>query len=136
MNAQLKYTKLWLSLGGLLIVLIWYLSLIPNPPDTGIDNGDKLGHFLAYGLLMGWFAQIYIQLKPRLWLMLGFILMGVLLEVLQGMTAVRTYSYADMAANTTGVFIGLLLSQGPMARLLEHLEQRLVKAYLSANERK
>jgi len=123
MNSQLKLTKLWLILGALLIALIWYLSLTADPPDTGIDNGDKIGHFLAYGLLMGWFAQIYIQLKPRLWLMLGFILMGVLLEILQGMTAVRTYSYADMVANTTGVFIGLLLSQGPMARLLEHVEQ-------------
>ena len=127
MNPQLKYTKLWLALGALLIALIWYLSLTPEPLDTGIDNGDKAGHFLAYGLLMGWFAQIYIQLKPRLVLMLAFILMGVLLEVLQSMTAVRTYSHADMVANTTGVFIGLLLSQGPMARLLQRLEQRFVK---------
>ena len=128
MNPQLKYTKLWLGLGALLIALIWYLSLTPEPPDTGIDNGDKIGHFLAYSLLMGWFAQIYIQLKPRLWLMLGFVLMGVLLEVLQGMTEFRTYSYADMAANSSGVFIGLLLSQGPMARLLQQFEQRLIKA--------
>jgi len=114
-------------LGALLIALIWYLSLTPDPPDTGIDNGDKFGHFFAYGLLMVWFAQIYIQLKPRLLLVLAFILMGVLLEVLQSMTAVRTYSYADMAANTAGVFIGLLLSQGPMARLLQQFERRFVK---------
>jgi len=127
MNPQLKYTPLWLTLGGLLIVLIWYLSLTPDPPDTFIENGDKIEHLLAYGLLMGWFAQIYIQLKPRLWLMLGFILMGVLLEVLQGMTGFRHYSYADMAANSTGVFIGLLLSQGPMARLLQQFEQCFVK---------
>ncbi|VAX13876.1 hypothetical protein MNBD_GAMMA24-1717 [hydrothermal vent metagenome] len=128
MNPQLKYTKLWLGLGALLIALIWYLSLMPNPPDTGIDNGDKIEHFLAYGLLMGWFAQIYILPKPRLWLMLGFILMGVLLEVLQGMTEFRTYSYADMAANGGGVFIGLLLSQGSLGRLLQQFEQRLIKA--------
>ncbi len=127
MNPQLKYTPLWLTLGGLLIALIWYLSLIPDPPDIGINNGDKIEHFLAYGLLMGWFAQIYIQQKPRLWLVLGFILMGVLLEVLQGMTGFRNYSYADMAANGTGVFIGLLLSQGPMGRLLQQFEQCFVK---------
>lgn len=127
MNPQLKYTRLWLALGALLIGLIWYLSLTPDPPDTGINNGDKLGHFLAYGLLMGWFAQIYIQLKPRLWLMLSFILMGVVLEVVQGMIGYRSYSYADMAANTTGVFIGLMLSQGPMARLLQQFERQFVK---------
>lgn len=126
MNKELKYTKLWLALGALLIAMIWYLSLTPDPPDIGIDNGDKLGHFLAYGLLMGWFGQIYIQLKPRLWLVLAFILMGVLLEVLQGMTVTRTYSYADMVANTTGVVIGLLLSQGSMARLLQRFEQRFI----------
>lgn len=128
MNPQLKYSPLWLTLGGLLIALIWYLSLMPDPPDTGIDNGDKIEHLLAYGMLMSWFAQIYIQWKPRLRLMLGFILMGVLLEVLQGMTGFRTYSYADMAANSGGVFIGLLLSQGPLARLLQQFEQRFVKA--------
>ncbi len=128
MNPQLKYSKLWLALGALLIALIWYLSLTPEPPNTGIENGDKIGHFLAYALLMGWFAQIYIQPKPRLWLLLGFILMGVLLEILQGMTEFRTYSYADMAANSSGVFIGLLLSQGPLARLLQQFEQRFVKA--------
>lgn len=127
MNAELKYTKLWLTLGVLLIVLIWYLSLTPNPPDTGIDNGDKLGHFLAYGLLMGWFSQIYIQMKPRVYLVLAFVLMGVLLEFVQGMIGYRSYSYADMVANSTGVFIGLLLSQGPMARMLEHFERRFVK---------
>ncbi|NOZ38089.1 MAG: hypothetical protein GXP11_08505 [Gammaproteobacteria bacterium] len=128
MNPQLKYSSLWLTLGGLLIALIWYLSLMPNPPDTGIDNGDKIEHLFAYGLLMSWFSQIYIQWKPRLWLMLGFILMGVLLEVLQGMTGFRTYSYADMAANSSGVFIGLLLSQGSMALLLQRFEQRVIKA--------
>lgn len=128
MNPHLKYSTLWLSLGGLLIALIWYLSLIPDPPDIGIDNGDKIEHLLAYGLLMAWFAQIYIESKYRLRLMLGFILMGVLLEVLQGMTGFRTYSYADMAANSSGVFIGLLLSRGPMAQLLQQFERRFTKA--------
>jgi len=126
MNPHLKYTKLWLCLGILLIALIWYLSLTPDPPDTGIDNGDKFGHFFAYSLLMVWFAQIYIQLKQRLWLMLVFIMMGVLLEVLQSMTATRTYSYADMLANSSGILIGLLLSLGPMARLLQQFEQRFL----------
>jgi len=127
MNSQLKYTKLWLVIGALQIILIGYLSLTPNPPDTGIDNGDKIGHFMAYGLLMGWFAQIYIQWKPRLWLMAMFISMGVLLEILQGMTGYRSYSYADMVANSSGVLMGLVLSQGPMAQLLQQFERRFVK---------
>ena len=127
MNPRLKYQRLWLTLGFLLIGLIWYLSLTPDPPDTGIEQGDKLGHFLAYGLLMGWFAQIYQRRRARLGLMLVFIAMGVLLEFIQGMLGYRSYSYADMAANTTGVVLGLLLARGSLARLLERAEQWFVK---------
>ena len=123
MNPRLKYQRLWLTLGFLLIGLIWYLSLTPDPPDTGIEQGDKLGHFLAYGLLMGWFSQIYQRRRARLGLMLAFIAMGVLLEFIQGMLGYRSYSYADMAANTTGVVLGLLLARGSLARLLERAEQ-------------
>lgn len=45
--------------GWLLAAAIVWLSLTPSPPDPGIAYADKVGHFLAYGALMFWFALLY-----------------------------------------------------------------------------
>ena len=122
---ELKLKKLWLTIGWLLIAIIWYLSLTPAPmPDMGIDNTDKLGHFLAYGLLMGWFAQIYHQTKLRILLVIAFILMGIVIEFVQGMTDYRSFQYADMLADSLGVFLALAISRGSLARILLTIELR------------
>ena len=44
---------LLLAGGWLYAAAIVALSLVPDPPDTGLDieYGDKLQHFLAYALL-------------------------------------------------------------------------------------
>jgi len=78
--------------------------------------GDKLGHLLAYGLLMFWFSQIYLSQKTRLFYGIGFLAMGVGLEVLQGMSGTREYDVVDMLANAAGVLSGWLA-----ARLLPRL---------------
>ena len=122
---ELKLRKLWLTIGWLLIAIIWYLSLTPAPMlDIGIDNTDKLGHFLAYALLMGWFAQIYHQIKPRIFLVIAFIIMGIVIEYVQGMTDYRSFQYADMLADSLGVFLALAISRGSLARILLTIELR------------
>ena len=83
------------------------LSLIPTVPSIDIEQGDKLGHFAAYGLLMFVFCLIYDQRATRLAYATGFIAMGVALEFLQGMTGYRTFDLLDMLANATGV-LGVL----------------------------
>ena len=58
---MLRYFKLWLSIGWLMVVGLCYFSLISNPPelDIGIEYFDKVRHFVAYFVLMFWFAQLY-----------------------------------------------------------------------------
>jgi VanZ family protein len=82
--------------------IVW-LSLTPAPPDVGIDQGDKLGHFVAYGWLMFWFAQLYARRLP--WAA-GFVALGIALEFLQGALGYRTFDALDMVANTLGVLLG------------------------------
>jgi glycopeptide antibiotics resistance protein len=82
------------------------LSLIPSAPWIEVEQGDKLGHFAAYGLLMFVFCQIYDQPRTRLVYAAGFIAMGVALEFAQGMTDYRTFDVFDMLANATGVVLG------------------------------
>ncbi|MDH5573153.1 MAG: VanZ family protein [Gammaproteobacteria bacterium] len=124
---ELKLRKLWLTIGWLLIAMVWYLSLTSAPmPDMGMDNSDKLGHFLAYGLLMGWFAQIYHKIKPRILLVFAFIAMGIAIEFVQGMTDYRSFQYGDMVADSMGVLLAFTISHGYFKKILFHLEQHFL----------
>lgn len=85
--------------------IVW-LSLTPSPPEVDIEHGDKLGHFASYGLLMFWFAQLYVARATRLAFALGFIAMGIGLEFLQAQVGYRSYDVFDMYANSVGVLLG------------------------------
>ena len=94
-----------LALGWAWAAAIVVLSLIPSPPDPGFDDGDKLGHFLAYASLTYWFGQFYFY-RTRAACALGFIAMGIALEFAQGALGYRSMELADMAANTLGAAAG------------------------------
>ena len=102
----MRYRGLWLAGGWLICVAIVWLSLTPSPPSVGIEYGDKLGHFVAYGALMYWFCQLYASRSARLGYAVGFAAMGVALEFIQGALGYRTFEVADMIANTLGVLLG------------------------------
>ncbi|MBT8119278.1 MAG: VanZ family protein [Gammaproteobacteria bacterium] len=108
----LKLRAVWLAVGYSLIAVIVILSLTSSPIDTGLDfpYQDKLYHMLAYFSLMFWFAQIYHDRIKRNLMAVMFILMGVLLEYLQGFDPNRYSEFADMLANSMGVLLGLLLA--------------------------
>lgn len=124
---NLKYRKLWLVIGWLLIVTIWYLSLTPKPPEVSIKLWDKLNHFIAYAVLMGWFGQLYLQKGQRVFWFIFFVTMGVGIEIFQGMGEHRFFEYNDMLANTLGVIgaIVILLFKGD--GILFWFEQRILK---------
>ena len=94
-----------LAIGWAAVAVVIYLSLTPAPPDSGIDGGDKLGHFLAYAGLTYWFGQFYFH-STRAAYALGFFAMGIALEFAQGALGYRSMELADMAANTLGVAAG------------------------------
>jgi len=82
------------------------VSLTPAPPVGGVPYTDKIGHFLAYALLMFWFARLYPANHVRLGYALLWIAYGVGLEFAQQATGYRTFDLADMAANALGVAAG------------------------------
>ena len=65
---------------------------------------------------MFWFCQVYASRQARLVHGVGFLVMGVGLEFLQGMSGAREYDVVDMLANAAGVASGWLA-----ARLLPRL---------------
>ena len=96
----------WLALGWTTVAVIIRVSLTPSPPKVDFEQSDKVGHFLAYGALMFWFSQLYVERKTRIAYAAGFAAMGVALEFAQGQLGYRTYEVFDMYANTLGVLLG------------------------------
>jgi len=90
---------------GLVATLVW-LSLTPQPPQVDLEQGDKLGHLIAYGGLMYWFCLLYVRKQVRAAYAAGFIAMGIAIEFLQGWTGYRSFEVVDMVADTAGVALG------------------------------
>ncbi|OOZ38517.1 hypothetical protein BOW53_15265 [Solemya pervernicosa gill symbiont] len=122
---ELKFRRVWLAIGWLLVLALVLLSLLPPLPDPipTLGYSDKLGHAAAYALLMGWFMVLYRGGRRRLLLALLLIAMGASLELLQGMGSLRRFEYLDMVANGVGVGLGYLLIRCCGTELLLHLEQ-------------
>lgn len=115
---------LWRALGRLLVAIVVVLSLAPVVIELPGEQGDKFGHALAYGALMGWFAQLHGVLRKRMALAIGFVALGVAVECAQAFVPARTFSAEDMAANALGVALGWLAAPPRVPDLLGWLERR------------
>jgi hypothetical protein len=91
------------------------LSLMPDPPSIGVEQGDKIGHMAAYAALMLWFAQLQRHGRTRLPMAIRLIALGIALEFAQEWTGVRMFSIADMGADAAGIALGWLAAppRGP-----------------------
>lgn len=125
----------WALIGWGMVVAVIVGSLIPISlfPAGSFQIGivdlppDKTTHAFTYAMLMLWFAQIY----PRwVWsrIALGLFTLGVILELLQGLTEYRCFSYGDMGANALGILTGWGLSLAGLSTMLIRLEKRLAMA--------
>ena len=83
-----------------MVAAVVWGSLTPSPPAAG---NDKVGHFVVYGVLMFWFAQLYARRLP---FAAGFIALGIALEFAQGWLGYRSFELYDMLANGAGVLLG------------------------------
>ena len=124
-NPDLRYRKLWLIIGYMLIIAVIYLSLTSSPVviDTSLPYEDKLLHLLAYFAVTFWFMQIYhIRHHIIMWTVF-FLCLGMVLEYLQGYDPNRYSEVADMVANTLGVMAGVGLAMTPLRYVLVKFER-------------
>jgi len=106
MKILLKY----LPIISLIFVLVTIAVLSLLPPESGLElKKDKLGHLIAY-LTLSANAQFFSRnKKDMLFVFIGVCTYGGVLEMLQGFVPGRQPSWMDMAANTSGAFLGLIL---------------------------
>ena len=115
--------KLSLVIGWLLVLLVIYLSLAPISIEVPVEEGDKFGHVAAYAALMLWFANLFESLNRRIGFAIGFVVLGVVLEFMQGWTGYRTFEVADMAADAFGVAAGWALAPPRLPNFLQRFEK-------------
>lgn len=118
----------WLALGWMWVAAIFYLSLMPHPPEpVHFINADKFEHALAYCLLMLWFSQVYRQRAARMLLAVLLLAMGVAIEYLQRETGYRTFDFADMLADAVGVLVGWAWARTALGRVFAYLEHHFAR---------
>ena len=121
---QYRFGRIWLLLGWGMVASVFVLSLIPIDVDLG-EGSDKFEHFVAYAGLAFWFGLLYVQRRWQLGFALGFIVMGVAIEYLQGMTDYRSFEVGDMLADAFGALFGFALLQTPLGNALVWVERLL-----------
>jgi len=99
------------------IILIWYLCLLLDVPETPLSNVafiDKWTHLLMYGGTCSviWWEYLHHHQslafgKLFLWAFLAPVVMSGVIELLQAYcTSNRAGEWLDFAANSTGVVLG------------------------------
>jgi membrane associated rhomboid family serine protease len=102
------------------------VSLVAIPDQVlGPDSRDKVAHVVAYLVVMAWFVQIWSAQRVILAYAGFLVVLGIVLELLQGMGGQRTADSLDALANAGGVFLGWLTSWTPVSGLLGRFEERL-----------
>ncbi|ADJ15086.1 VanZ family protein [Halalkalicoccus jeotgali] len=117
--------KRWLTV-AILAGTILVVSLIPIPGAVPEDGGippSVLFHFIGYAALAG-AVGIALLVSSRTRAVAGASVgasaYGVLMECLQYPLSYRSFSYVDMAINTTGATLGALLVVCVLSRSDDH----------------
>lgn len=117
-----------LKISAVIVLLgITILSLLPPRSGMNIEVNDKVGHFLAYSVLI---VNIGLFTLPKkyLYVFIFVVAYSGLMEYCQGFVPGRMVSWADVLANFTGACIGLLvlfIFKKSILKLLQGL--RLIK---------
>ena len=124
----LRLLRLWQFVGLLGVCVLIQQSLTSSPAvEMELPGGDKLLHFSAYATLMLWFGFIYLPGKAYLQIGAGLTIMGITMEILQGITDHRSFECTDLVCNFFGVMVGWLFARTRASMALIHHERALAR---------
>lgn len=108
---------LWRALLALLLVVITWLALTPQPPSGMSLGWDKANHAAAFGSLA--FCTVWAKWQqPRqwVWVVLWLLAYGIGIEIAQSFIPPREADVHDVMADSVGIALGLLAAW-PIAHL-------------------
>ena len=128
MTSPLRYRWFWLLLGLGAILLVGVASLASFTLQSfnfNIPHQDKLIHAIVYAALTAWFMQIYHGWPAWGVIMLSMLVLGLGLELLQGLTPSRVPEAMDLLADGVGITLASVVAWTPLRYTLVKIEQVL-----------
>ena len=120
----IRKTILFLYTLGIVIV-----SLQPITGTSSIPHLDKVQHFIVYaGLALLLFLAFQLN-NRRIIGIIGAVLLGIMIEILQPLIAGRERSFLDFLANCVGIIFGTLIYwryKRPLETLVQSIEDRIL----------
>lgn len=104
MNIPLVARAPWMLMFWSCGAIILVLALIPTAPYLPSTGWDKSNHLLAFAVLTVLGCRAYPNRIAVV--LIGAILYGGLIEVLQSFTPYRSAEWADLVADAIGVLLG------------------------------
>lgn len=86
-----------------------FTGLRSQPIPELFAQEDKLHHFIGFFALAFSCRLAFLPIR-LVWLAIGCVLAGLLIEYAQALLPLRTASFYDALANTAGVALGLLVA--------------------------
>lgn len=127
MQPELRYRRSWLCGGISMVLVITVVCLLPSTelPSTGLS--DKTEHFLAFGALAFWFGSIVVR-RDLPWVFLAVVAFGGFIEIAQATMGLgRQGDWFDLAADSIGVALGVLLVLTPLGRWARWVELQVAR---------
>lgn len=121
------YPRLWLLGWCMGLALLLWFSLTPLPMMLPVAQGDKLEHVLSYALLAWYAGALFVAHGTRIAATLGLIVLGIVLEWLQGQTNYRLADPYDALANAIGAVFGMVLAFTALGDGLQRLDAWLAR---------
>ena len=113
----LRNAGLWQALSVVILLLVLVAALSPafwffDDRSTALSwfqNSDKWLHAFTFIALSIWFAGLF---ERRAWwrIAIGLMSFGFLVELFQLQASYRTADWHDIAANTVGIIVGLIIA--------------------------
>jgi len=117
-----RHGRWWLAIGWLLVLTVLVVCLVPAEelPKTGMS--DKSEHLIAFCGLMLWFAGLFPR-SHYLRIAIALFALAVGIEIAQSwMNVGRSGDVWDVAADSIGIAIGLVLAYGGLGHWAEWID--------------
>lgn len=101
---------------GIALVLVAWQSLVPVDDVLVQTTWDKFAHGLVF-VVLGLIAAFALRRNRPGFALLGLVLFGLMLEIAQGLSGVRSFEWLDLGADALGAWLGLLFGLGIRMRL-------------------
>ena len=115
--------QLFLIFGFVFLAAVVYLSLSRTVLELPGDTAGHLAHVGAYALMMFSFTRVYRGARSALLIGAGLMVLGVLIEFLQGYGGYRNFERADILADALGIAFGWIAGWPLAMRRLSEARQ-------------